>query len=323
MRKFHVALLAAGLTVVAPIVAFALSAPTYAPTYIPTGLQAAATLSAAGTIATPTTGDGCLAADVSGTNTGIVATFQVTPDGPSVASPVWKSVAVLPQGIGNSPAGKIANVTGDGIYRLKTDGYAQVRFNLTAISTGSVNVNYSGTNGDCRVDVDLERRVTYSAAKTGLTTAASATDIFTIVGSATTTVRVTHVACSGIATTEGIADLQLIVRSAADTGGTSTSPADVPNDANDPAGTAVVSAYTANPSSLGTAVGTVRTGKLILPLAASSVTTPQVLAWDFDRDLAEEPITLRGVAQTLAVNGNAATLASGAVVDCEVEWTEE
>jgi hypothetical protein len=163
---------------------------------------------------------------------------------------------------------------------------------------------------------------TYRAAITGLVTAASATDFFTIQGSATKTVYVTDMRCSGIGSTAGTPDIQVVKRSAANTTGTSTSPTVVPLDSQNAAGTAVVKAYTANPGALGAIVGVVDSYKLALPLAATG-SEMQVGATDFLQSRFTQPIILRGVAQTLALNGNAATLAAGASLNCSATWFEK
>lgn len=164
-------------------------------------------------------------------------------------------------------------------------------------------------------------RPTYQASIAGLVTAASATDFFTIQGSATKLVTVTSLECYGTATTAATADILLIKRSAANTTGTSTSPAGVPLDSNSAAATAVVKAYTANPGALGTAVGTIGSAKLGLPLPATGAAI-QRLQFLLGEGPFVQPVVLRGVAQTLALNGNAATLGTGAQVNCSVTWTE-
>src|SRR5204863_4895248 len=99
------------------------------------------------------------------------------------------------------------------------------------------------------------QKATYGASITGLVVAASATDIFAITGSATKIVRITRLRISGVRTTGTDTDIQLIKRSTANTGGTSTNPTKVAYDSNDPASTATINAYTANPTGLGTAIG--------------------------------------------------------------------
>lgn len=162
------------------------------------------------------------------------------------------------------------------------------------------------------------RTSTYKASAI-VTTAASATDIFNIKGSASKVVTITGIECSGIATTAGVANLQLVKRSTANTGGTSTAPTVVPVQSTLSAGTAVVLAYTANPT-VGTAVGTVG-GKVVgLPLATGA--GGGGVSWNFVDNQYAQPIVLRGVTQSLSINGNGATLAPGATLNCTITWTE-
>jgi hypothetical protein len=161
-------------------------------------------------------------------------------------------------------------------------------------------------------------KASYAASVTGLVVAASATDIFTIIGSATKTVRITRLRISGIKTTAGAAvDIQLIKRSTADTGGTSTAPTIVPYDSANAAATAVVAAYTANPT-LGTAVGTLIVDSIFVPLATASGTAMDYIFGNRP----SQAIVLRGVAQQLAVNLNGVTVGGGAF-DIWCEFSEE
>jgi hypothetical protein len=161
---------------------------------------------------------------------------------------------------------------------------------------------------------------TYGASAVGLVTAASATDIMTLRGSASKTIVVTFVECTGIATTAGTADLALIKRTTANTGGTSTNPAVTQFDSKNPAGTGVVTTYTANPATLGTSSGVAAVKKLNLPLVASTLAQPAT--WSMTDYPYTQPIILRGVGESLAINGNGATLAAGAAVDCTFNWIE-
>jgi hypothetical protein len=166
------------------------------------------------------------------------------------------------------------------------------------------------------VQRDYEKNARTYSASANVAAAAAATDIFTITGSATTTVYVTQVIVSGIQTTAGLSDVQLIVRSTADTGGTSGAATAVPHDSTDAAATATVLAYTANPTT-GTPVGTFRRG--YVPVAgATSVVNPLVI---FDFGKRGRPLTLRGITQVLAVNLGGATLAGG-TFDISIEWYE-
>lgn len=165
-------------------------------------------------------------------------------------------------------------------------------------------------------------RQSYSAV-TAVTPAASATDIFALTGSATKTVRVTRVACSGIATATGSQVLHLVKRSTADAGGTSTTLNAVKLDSNNGAATATGKAYTVNPVTPGTTVGTLRAASLTL----ATSTTPAVadrLVWDFGSNFTtDQAVTLRGTGEVLAINANGNSLPSGSSLTCGFEWNEQ
>jgi hypothetical protein len=160
-------------------------------------------------------------------------------------------------------------------------------------------------------------RPTYSAAIVGMTPAASATDLFTIAGVAGKVVRVTRINCTGTSTALGSSLLQIVKRSALDTGGTATNPAAIKHDSADAAASAVVAAYTANPT-LGTAVGVIRVG-FVGTGTATGLGSPFTAEFGAIND---KQVILRSAAEQLAVNANAASLATGAAVSCTVEWTE-
>lgn len=177
------------------------------------------------------------------------------------------------------------------------------------------------------------QRQTYSAAKLGLVTASAATDIFTLTGSATRTVRVTRIAITATTTsaTPAALDVSLVKRSAANTGGTSTgSPTPVPHDTNnvDPAlglGATVLS-YTVNPSPLGAIVGTaLRSQKLMQTLntyTATDFPSPDGIVWTFGERPSQD-IVLRGINEVLAINLNAGTATTTSSFDIDIEWTEQ
>lgn len=163
-------------------------------------------------------------------------------------------------------------------------------------------------------------RPTYRAAIVGLVTAASATDFFTLTGSATKTVQVTRAECNGIASTAATPDVTALKRSTANLTGTSTSPTAVPLDSSSAAATAVARAYTVNPGTLGTLVGILNAAKVPLPLAATGA---DLARSNFANAVPPaQPVTLRGVTQVFALNGNAATLGTAAALDCMIEWIE-
>ncbi|HEX3640111.1 MAG TPA: hypothetical protein VHV10_02350 [Ktedonobacteraceae bacterium] len=161
------------------------------------------------------------------------------------------------------------------------------------------------------------QKPTYIASITGLVVAASATDIFTVTpGSAP--VRITRLRISGTKTTAGAdVDIQLIKRSAADTGGTSTAPTKVAYDSADTASTAAIAAYTVNPTGLGTAIGTLTVDSVFVGLATAQT---GILDHRFG-DRPAKAVVLRGT-ETLAVNLNGVTVGGGAF-DISVEYTED
>ena len=188
---------------------------------------------------------------------------------------------------------------------------------VSLTASNSSNPLLSNTANVLEVD-PTGQKLTYSASITGLAAASAATDIFTIAGSGTKSIRITRITISGVATAATVADVQLIIRSAADTSGTHTTPTSVANDqGNATAATATLLAYTANPS-LGATVGQIRSVKVNLGTVTGS-STPQ--PWTFNTPGAQE-INLHGTTQVLAINLNGATITGGSF-DIDIEWTEE
>ncbi len=161
---------------------------------------------------------------------------------------------------------------------------------------------------------------TYSAAIGGLVAAASATDIFTITGSASKIVYITRIALMGTQTTASSRDIYLIKRSSANTNGTSSTLTNVPLDSNNAAATAVVRAYTANPSGLGTAVGNIRTRKVFVSLASGNTSNADEMILEFGTRNTQ-PLVLRGTSELVAINLNGVTIAGNSFC-ISVEWTE-
>ncbi len=181
---------------------------------------------------------------------------------------------------------------------------------VTPLTTTSlINVNSIPVDGT---------KQTFSTSITGLVPAASPTDIFTVLGSASKIVRITRIAITGTQTTATQRDVLLIKRSSADTGGTSSVLTAGSHDSTNAASTAVVRAYTANPSALGTSAGTIRTRKVFIGTTTSN-------SDEFIVEFGTRPsqaVVLRGVTESLAVNLNAAT-STGNNFDISIEWTEE
>lgn len=173
-------------------------------------------------------------------------------------------------------------------------------------------------NGSLSVD-DSTPMPTYSAAGT-ITPAATATDILTIAGSATKRVRIRKISINGTQTTAGVVAFYCIKRSTLNSGGTSATPTKVPHDSTDPAATATVTSYSANPTGLGTTVGNVTVEMTTIEAPASGAMNDH---FDPTRDLdAAKDFTLNNVNENLAINLNGVTITGGALA-YTVVWSEE
>ena len=182
------------------------------------------------------------------------------------------------------------------------------------------------------IPLDSTKR-TYSVAMSNLVVASSPTTYWQICGSATSTVRVTRVSIAGRQTTAASADFQLIKTSTAATGGTIASgqpfagAAIVGNayDTNSAAGTALVTAWTANPTvgtPIVTSAGWLWSGQIFLGNLSTTASTPGI-----NIDFGNRPgsaVVLRGAAQCLAISSAVGTgPGSGNLMNITIEWTEE
>jgi hypothetical protein len=146
--------------------------------------------------------------------------------------------------------------------------------------------------------------------------AATATDIFQIIGSGTKTVEITRIIIGGTQITTGQVAFYIKKRSTANTGGTSSASTMVPLLSTDAAATAVGAIYTANPTT-GTTVGDVDIR--LVPITATTVADTQ--ATELNYGTLGKPITLSGVAQALTINLNGVTITSGSIA-IAIEFTE-
>ena len=164
------------------------------------------------------------------------------------------------------------------------------------------------------------RKPTYSAAAIAYSPYATPQDILGIVGSASKQVRVLRFAVSGRATSANQLDVQLVKRSAADTGGTPTALTAVAHDSNDGAAGAAVSSFAAAPTP-GTLVGAIRAQQINLSAAGSGGAAVPV---EFDFGTAnDKTIVLDAASEALYLNLNGAAMPAGTVLNVFVEWSEE
>lgn len=181
-----------------------------------------------------------------------------------------------------------------------------------------------GTDGRAwTANLPARRPASYytSTGATGVTVAASATDIAIITGNATTDVEVTKLKVSCTQTTAGVlaSTFQVVRRSTADTAGTETN-LTVGRDDTGTAATSIAAAgvgvYTVNPTT-GTLDSTVDT----FPIGCMATGTPSPNDI-YILNRTQKPIVLQGTAQQLAVNLNGKTV-TGGIFYITWEWIEE
>lgn len=178
----------------------------------------------------------------------------------------------------------------------------------------------NGANGYVPLADNDPIRGAYGYSVFGMTPAATATDVLTISGSATKTIRIRQVVISGIASSAGNIPIVIHRRTTDNTGGTSTTPTPAQRDGSDDTATAVVRQYSANPSALGTSLGPIDGGRLAIPTATSGQLDRFVAQYSW---LNEKAPTLRSATDFFAINLNGATLPTGLALDIGIWWTEE
>lgn len=161
-------------------------------------------------------------------------------------------------------------------------------------------------------------KATYSATIKGLVLASSATDFFTITGSASKIVRITNISWTSASTAAAQSAVILLKRSTANSAGTSTTRTAVPHDSTSSSATATVRAYTANPT-IGTLVGNIKSVRNFSTGTASAA--PSFFSFNFG-DGPFQALVLRGTSEILALNFNGVTV-SGLNFDISITWTEE
>ncbi len=171
------------------------------------------------------------------------------------------------------------------------------------------------------------KQKTYSAASVGLVPASSATDIFCISGSSSAAISVKQISISGTAGTLVTAPFTLLRRTTLDTGGTATTtalPVAAPNMSSDPAATATLTAYTANPTINDASPTYFRSSTLTLNTTGTTVQASP-LVWSFGERIGDFAKALdipkASTAQQYCINLNAVSVSSG-VLNIDITWVE-
>lgn len=157
-------------------------------------------------------------------------------------------------------------------------------------------------------------RLTYAASTDGFLSAALATDIFTVTGSASKTIRIKSMSISGRTTSGSPVPvvIKLLKRSTASTGGVSLATTAVPLDSTSAAATGTAKHYTTSPALLGTLVGNIKTRSIAFQAAG----LVEIINCKF-----ETPLVLRGVAESVSFNLNMTTI-TGSSIACSAVWEE-
>lgn len=235
-------------------------------------------------------------------------------DGSGVTQPISAASLPLPSGAATSANQSTANAS---LASIDAGIPAALGQTTSANSMSVVIASDQSTLTVSSVNVG-GTRATYSAVISDLLVGALATDFFTLTGSATKTIRVTKIGFSGFATAAAQPDVILLKRSTANSAGTSSTRTAIPHDSTSAAATAVVRAYTANPTT-GTLVGQMR---VIQSFMTGTTTQPTVeYVWEFGEG-PSQGIILRGTSEVLALNLDGVTVL-GLSVDIYIEFTEE
>jgi hypothetical protein len=239
-------------------------------------------------------------------------------DGSAVTQPVSASSLPLPTGAATSALQTTANTSLAAIDAGIPTALGQT---TSSASMPVVIASDQSTLPVLAIPVDGQKK-TFSASITGLVVPASATDVVVLTGSSSKIVRITNIGISGTTSAgTGISfNMSFIKRSSADTSGTSTSPTVVAYDSTNPAATAVMKAYTANPT-LGSTVGTIFAGRISFPTNGATGGSSDVNQYPFGNRPAGA-IVLRGTSEQLAINFGGVTITSP-LVTAFIEWTEE
>lgn len=174
----------------------------------------------------------------------------------------------------------------------------------------------------------IVKQVTYSAISHALVPDSSATDIFCIAGSSTKAISVKQIRVTGTAGTLVTAPFTLLHRVTLDTGGTAATgtalPVGAPNLPTDPAATATLTAYTANPTINDSSPTYYRTAYTTIPTTAAG-TSINPLLWTFGEQVGlftrALDIAKGATTQQYCLNLNSTSISSG-LLEIEITWVE-
>jgi len=159
-------------------------------------------------------------------------------------------------------------------------------------------------------------------------TAGGAGDYLTIAGSASKTIRISKIVVGGQnSAAQTYRGVNILRRSAVDTGGTPATPTIVARDINNGTPAATVTTFFAAVPTGGTLTGTLDSCRILLAQTATTFNVPDVCSFTYGVN-DDQMTVLRGATDVVAVNFNAS--ANGVVapattdfLDIDLEWAEE
>lgn len=200
------------------------------------------------------------------------------------------------------------------VLQVRDANNAIVGFNTTAADGSGNVVSLVNTEGN---------KATYSLVVPDYSTiAAAATDVVTIGGSATKTIRITRATVSGVATAAVALDMYFVKRTTANTGGTSASVAAniTKHQTSDAAPSATAVTYSVNPTT-GTGTNVRAASKVFLPATGTPAYNTEYVVDFTTRN--EKGIVLSGVAEQFSFNLNGQTIPAGLSLYVNITFTEE
>lgn len=206
-------------------------------------------------------------------------------------------------------------------------GAAQSTVSPVDSDHNALDVYIRGSSASSSGSVSPGTVATYMSSDAPFTPGSSATDIWTMYGSSSKTVKIYRITIHYLGTTIGQANFTLLRRSSTNSGGTSSATTAAKLDSTNSSATATVNAYTANPSSLGTGAGQLAAFFLVPIYQTNNVINSHDVCVEtpiFEYNLLGQPIVLRGTSEGIALNCGGTSPTGGTVkISIRVTFTEE
>lgn len=273
----------------------------------------------AGSVAPAFPGSACVSVNLTSSSFVGTISFQGTVDGAN-----WIPVAAH-QMLASGLAGPlVTSTTVAGQFLIPNYGFQQIRVIATSFTSGLMtaflDMSIGAPTGQQYANLEGQK-ATYSAAVNAHAPAATPTDWFTILGSASKTVRIIRIKVRCRATAASQYRIAVRKYSTAYSAGTAAAATIVAHDSVDAAATAVVNTWAGGLPTIGTPVGSVEDESVPVTVLGTPVYDGPCLY-----DYAIRPsraLVLRGTTQYVSLWSNAVALPAGFVADVKIEWTEE